>query len=637
MIEISDGDIEYAEKIFLPEGCSFDSERKTVIKCMESKDIQACPGSGKTTTLLAKLAILAKKMPLEDNKGVCVLTHTNVAINEIKGKLGKKGDILFSYPNYFGTIQSFVDRYLAIPSCLYYYGTRPSKIDSSSYDFEMNNIYNKVPYQSPLKKWLYASSKYKGIKPHELFLRIRIDFVNGKIKDDINATKALLSDTKNEKYVELFSIKESLFKQGILHYDDAYSLAFRYLNEFGEFITKPLSERFAFVFIDEMQDTDEHQNRLITQIFDESKVVIQRFGDTNQSIYDNYVRENSVWEIGEDSLQINGSKRFSNKIADIVKRLCLHEQDLLGNSLVQEIQPKILVFNDETIGSVIPFFGRIINECNLCEEKKEFKAIGWVAKEKEGKRTLPSYFPEFQKKSHHNKIESDFLCEYLQRIDDNTIKIYGANYYRQLMVNSLLKTLRLLEIKNPDNLHNFTEKSLIEYFEKEDKTFMDNFEAKVVKWCLKIHSGTNISEEFANVIRTDFCSNFDGVNIDKLRDFFNNSIHGREEQSRETNIYGGADFNIEVATVHSIKGETHTATLYLETYYRDYDVGRLIKYLAEGNGNPNSVHNMSLKVAYVGMTRPTCLLCVAAHENSISGYEEFLREAGWEIREVRNE
>ena len=86
MIEISDTDIEYAEKIFLPEGCSFDSERRTVIKCMESKDLQACPGSGKTTTLLAKLAILAQRMPFEDNKGICVLTHTNVAINEIKRK-----------------------------------------------------------------------------------------------------------------------------------------------------------------------------------------------------------------------------------------------------------------------------------------------------------------------------------------------------------------------------------------------------------------------------------------------------------------------------------------------------------------------------------------------------------------------
>ena len=59
---------------------------------------------GKTTTLLAKLIILAKKMPFPDNKGICVLTHTNVAINEIKDKLGSKSKPNIILSNYVGTI-----------------------------------------------------------------------------------------------------------------------------------------------------------------------------------------------------------------------------------------------------------------------------------------------------------------------------------------------------------------------------------------------------------------------------------------------------------------------------------------------------------------------------------------------------
>lgn len=39
----------------------------------ESFDVNACPGSGKTTVLLAKLIILSRKMPLKDGMGVCVL------------------------------------------------------------------------------------------------------------------------------------------------------------------------------------------------------------------------------------------------------------------------------------------------------------------------------------------------------------------------------------------------------------------------------------------------------------------------------------------------------------------------------------------------------------------------------------
>ncbi|WP_369127725.1 UvrD-helicase domain-containing protein [Brevibacillus laterosporus] len=61
----------------------------------QSKDIQACPGSGKTTTLLAKLTILSRKLPLKSNKGICVLTHTNVAVDEIRKRLGGRADVFF--------------------------------------------------------------------------------------------------------------------------------------------------------------------------------------------------------------------------------------------------------------------------------------------------------------------------------------------------------------------------------------------------------------------------------------------------------------------------------------------------------------------------------------------------------------
>ena len=111
-LDVTKEDIEYAEKILFGKCNIFDEEERMPIieNFRESFDVNACPGSGKTTVLLAKLIILSRKMPLKDGMGVCVLTHTNVAINEIINKLGEKSDILFKYPNYFGTIQSFVDK-----------------------------------------------------------------------------------------------------------------------------------------------------------------------------------------------------------------------------------------------------------------------------------------------------------------------------------------------------------------------------------------------------------------------------------------------------------------------------------------------------------------------------------------------
>lgn len=636
MIEISDTDIEYAENFFLPEDCSFDSERRTVIKCMESKDVQACPGSGKTTTLLAKLAILAQRMPFEDNKGICVLTHTNVAINEIKRKLGRKGDILFSYPNYFGTIQSFVDRYLAIPACICYYNTRPSRIDSDSYDFEIIRKYWEIPNRRDLERWLRKKlPKREDITLLLYVQKIRFNYVDESFVDYKGST--LLRDKNNEKYQQLFQIKKDLLKEGILHYEEAYSLAFKYLNDFGEMLKKTFSERFSFVFVDEMQDTNLNQNSILEQIFDSSNVIIQKFGDRNQAIYDGFLEEQNTLEIN-DCLCINGSKRFSSSIAQITQKLCVHEQNVVGDSSVQDIQPKFLVFDDETINSVLPFFAKIIKEYNLCDEHGDFKAIGWIGKENENKITLPSYYWDYQSKSRRRKIESNFLIEYLQKAEDDIIKAEGAGYYKQLMINALLKVVKLLEVKDPNNSHHFTEKTLIQYLEKKDVNFEDMFNSKVADWCLKIHVGEDVSGLFKDFILNDFCRYFTGVDIRKLNDFFENNNTERREQLPESNIYNESDVNIKVATVHSVKGETHTATLYLETWYKNStDIKRIINYLTSREKKIKPILETSLKVAYVGMTRPTCLLCVAAHKDTIYGNERYLQEAGWEIMEVRNE
>lgn len=140
----TDEEITYAEKILLQDDETFDSERKEVIKCNESRDVVACPGSGKTTTLLAKLAIIAKRMPLENGRGICVLTHTNVAIDEIKNKLKNQADVLFNYPNFFGTIQSFVDKYFAIPYFNSISEVPVSVIDDDRAYAVMKTIYNSL-------------------------------------------------------------------------------------------------------------------------------------------------------------------------------------------------------------------------------------------------------------------------------------------------------------------------------------------------------------------------------------------------------------------------------------------------------------------------------------------------------------
>ncbi|WP_449472563.1 hypothetical protein [Sphingobium chungangianum] len=80
---------------------------------------------------------------------------------------------------------------------------------------------------------------------------------------------------------------------------------------------------------------------------------------------------------------------------------------------------------------------------------------------------------------------------------------------------------------------------------------------------------------------------------------------------------------VKVGTIHSVKGETHKATLILDTHYNGSHLARIKAWLtgertgikpAERGVNLRS----SLKQHYVAMTRPTDLLCVAMRATTCS-------------------
>jgi DNA helicase-2/ATP-dependent DNA helicase PcrA len=109
MLPISDKEIQWACQQLAMKADAFSgpdgSDRRAgVLKSTERMDVAACPGSGKTTLLVAKLAILAAKWP-HRTRGICVLSHTNVARREIESRLGHTaaGQRLLSYPHFVGT------------------------------------------------------------------------------------------------------------------------------------------------------------------------------------------------------------------------------------------------------------------------------------------------------------------------------------------------------------------------------------------------------------------------------------------------------------------------------------------------------------------------------------------------------
>jgi DNA helicase-2/ATP-dependent DNA helicase PcrA len=114
------------------------------------------------------------------------------------------------------------------------------------------------------------------------------------------------------------------------------------------------------------------------------------------------------------------------------------------------------------------------------------------------------------------------------------------------------------------------------------------------------------------------------------------------------NVYrvsdGGASVDIRLSSIHIAKGQTHLATLILETYNHKHVLNSLMPWLLGNHQNGTKCTSdqaaQRLYQTYVAMTRPTHLLCLAMRNSSLGTGNAFatnqaqLIDRGWKIRHL---
>lgn len=639
-IEITDQDIQYAERILLPEGRTFDPERRAFICNLNTLDLQAVPGSGKTTVLLAKLLILESKLPFSDGSGILVLSHTNVAVDEIKERIQKYCPKLFSYPNFIGTIQGFVDEFLAIPYYLQKYKQKPVRIDDEIYDEHAKAYYHYLNDNNPTKQWLQRRNN-----PESFFLKLRFDN-ELNLTENINGNICLNSRNNSRTYQQLSKFKKILLDKGIIHFDDAYFLAEQYLTKYPH-IKQILSDRFHIVFVDEMQDMDTHQYNILEEIFFiDSTSIYQRIGDKNQAIY-NSVKTMDLWQDRDLVLPLNGSQRLSPPIANLVKKFAIDTNggnfDIIGLNNCG-IKPHILVFNNDTISNILPTFTSIIRENDL-QNKGKLKAICWntdwkedqVSRNDPNKLRLEDYYPSFKKEKAKPKQDYNCLKSYLMYFnrDKKTLAPIRKN-----ILYALLRILRLERIKDVNNT-SYSIQRLINYLKFFKPNEYEILNHNLYNWSLQIIKGEveDVYENIKNYIPSFLILlNADNV-INRSQQFLDDGpeiIPDLNQDNSISNCYVDDDIEVDITSIHSVKGQTHIATLYLESFYQgSYESEKLSQQFLGNAFNDRRVHHKSsTKMAYVGLSRPTDLLCIAIHQTRFDQLEENLNLEMWEIRNV---
>jgi len=272
------------------------SEKQKDIVFIESNRVvvRACPGSGKTFAVTARLA---NKLLKWDKKhvGMATLSFTNTAWEEIEKNLVKFGDISIRYPHFLGTIDSFINHYIFLPFGHLVLGCHKRP----------------VLVGEPHDKW------HGHTVGEKWFDRTSFD-INGNFvfTQKYPAPPLRLAGIIRSK-------KNVLLNSGYANQHDANYFALKILKTYPE-IAKVLASRFPVLLIDEAQDTTEIQMAIIDELSKSGLKEIFIVGDPDQAIFEwnnanpeLFTNKCNEWKLK----QLNECRRSSQNICNFVYKL----------------------------------------------------------------------------------------------------------------------------------------------------------------------------------------------------------------------------------------------------------------------------------------------------------------------------
>lgn len=584
MMIITDADIEKVEEKL---NLSFDEKRKNAIKNLETIDIVACAGSGKTTMMCSKIDILTSKQPFEENKGIAVLSLTNVAIDQIRSRLGKNHNI-FKHPNFCETIQKFVTSFVLNGWITTRYNRKVESIDNEIFIQYFKNKMDKT------KIWYLERNNFSF---EELYSDGEIVFYRNKRIEDIRIPK-LTADKKNEYVEAIRIIKLQLISEGIFSYRDAFEISIKYLKENNK-LKKFIKNRFEICFVDEMQDCRKWEKDFLEECF--SDVCFQKIGDPNQQIYDE-----TYWN-PQRKININNSIRNSVNIVEFAKKFEDMPDNMTGKTQ-NNIKVKILVYNPQNILKVKSKYIEEIKKEKL-EEKDGaiFKMIGKVAKKNDGKIELLDYCDSISVEE-FNIYDKLFLERFKQNKNRILITLLETMYYvyRRIDKNNYLKINGKKEFK--DKIKPFINNEDVFKDLKNNNSDILNFSKKITE----------------NVLTNLFTKK------EYFKKMYNYILNEKTNGTTQISNYEEDGVKIETNTIAGVKGETHTATLVCETFYRNYDIEYILDKYIKHNKKNKTVKEI-LHTLYVAFTRPTDMLCIAIREEVYRKYKEEIESLDAEI------
>lgn len=627
-------------------GPAGDDARLAVMRAGGTIDVAACPGSGKTTLLVGKLAILARAWT-HAGQGICVLSHTNVAREEIERRLSgdASGRSLLGYPHFVGTIHAFVNSFVALP-WLRSQNMRVAMIDDE-------HCYARRWAELDYGAKYALEQKRKSAKDLKI---VDTEFGLG----DISWRKGTPLDRTTKTYLAMVEACRAAAANGYFCHGDMFLWAHQALDR-NPSLAAAIRHRFPILFLDEVQDNDDEQAELLHRIFmaGEDPVLRQRFGDMNQAIYGDSDGTGGARDIFPDPqgfISVPNSHRFGQAIASAADPVALSPPGLIGLRATRPDKSPLalLLFEPPRAFEVIPAFADLLTKHFTADElrKGDFAAIGSVQRDK-GAENAPNcvahYWADYD---HLNAAREAKPRHFLQYVMKGDAERGSRNDIYPVVERVGEAMLRLASILMPSiasravaNRH----RQVLALLEHDEKMLSDY---RRLVLALATGRGPPGADDWENRWRKPILKiaraiggNMGGDDPGDFLDWVDTAAP-QPGRKRRDNVYShppdAPQVRIRIGTIHSVKGETHRATLVLDTHYSGSHLLRIKPWLIGKSRGlsltpPRVTVRKSLKQHYVAMTRPSDLLCIAMRVEDVSDEElARFRERNWSIGDVRD-
>ncbi|MBQ0087746.1 MAG: ATP-dependent helicase [Prevotellaceae bacterium] len=249
-------------------------ERQKYIAARGKIVVTACPGSGKTTSIVYKLRQLHEEQSkINKHAGVLCLSFTNKAVDEIKDAYYQMHGCYISYPHDVMTIDSFLTQNILFPFWYKFSLCKTAPIIVNDKEVLHSILWHQSAKGSKevCKIRGYGQIVYT-IKPED------ISFCQGKYYHETH-----LLSTENYQYAQ--KVIEYRLEHGYLTSSDALMVSLWILRTYP-IIAKSIVERYPYIIIDEAQDTSFDQYCLLGELLKAGLDNVELVGDVNQSIYE---------------------------------------------------------------------------------------------------------------------------------------------------------------------------------------------------------------------------------------------------------------------------------------------------------------------------------------------------------------